>query len=170
MKNRGISPLVENSGIGPVVLAIAGFTAIVVGVHQGVLHVAPGYQGTINAGGEVLGRREWLLAGTGVVGIVGAAVALRRKRLSVVPVAVGGIVLFEALRTMILAANGLPYPLYSETTNRLSGEPIMFVFGAEPFLLIAGGVLLVGAGIAGLGGQRNREKRDEMSSPSSKAA
>ncbi|QLG62117.1 hypothetical protein [Halorarum salinum] len=154
----------------PVVLAIAGYAAIVVGIHQGVLHVAPGYQGTINAGGEVLGRREWLLTGTGVIGIGGAAVSLRRKRLSIVPAAVGGAVLFEACRTMIIAARSLPYPLYTETTYRFSGEPIMFVFGAEPFLLVAGGGLLVGAGIVGLRGRRNRESGDETSSPSSRAA
>ncbi|QLG61897.1 hypothetical protein [Halorarum salinum] len=169
MKNIGIVPVVKNRGISPVVLAIAGFAAIVVGIHQGVLHVAPGYQGTINAGGEVPGRREWLLAGMGIIGIVGAAVAPWRKRLSVVPVAVGGIVLFEAFRTMFVAANGLRYPLYTETTYPFSGEPIMFIFGAEPFLLVAGGGFLVGAGIVGLRGRRTRENRDEMSSPSSRA-
>lgn len=155
MKNRGTVPSVEPRGISPVVLAIAGFAAIVIGMHQGVLHVAPGYQGTINAGGEVPGLREWLLAGMGAVGIVGAAVSLRRKRLGVVPVAVGGVVLFEGVRTMVLAANGLRYPLYTETTYPFSGEPIMFIFGAEPFLLIAGGGLLVVAGFVGLRGQRD---------------
>ena len=153
----------------PIILASAGFAAIVVGVHQGVLHVAPGYQGTINAGGGVLGRREWLLAGMGAVGIVGATVSLRWKRLSVVPMAVGGVVLFEAFRTMIIAAHGLPYPIYTETAYRLSDDPVMFIFGAEPFLLVAGGVLLVSAGIVGLRGRRNREN-DETSSPSSTAA
>lgn len=154
----------------PIILASAGFAAIVVGVHQGVLHVAPGYQGTINAGGEVLGRRDWLLAGIGAVGIGGATVSLRRKRLSVVPVAVGGIVLFEAFRTMFIAAHSLPYPIYTETTYRRSDDPVMFIFGAEPFLLVAAGVLLVGAGIVGLRGRRSQENDDEASSPSSTTA
>ena len=154
----------------PVILASAGFAVIVVGVYQGVLHVAPGYQGTINAGGEVFSRREWLLAGMGIVGIGGAVGSLRRKQLSTVPMAVGAGVLFEAIRTMILAARGLPYPLYTETAYRTSGEPVMFIFGAEPFLLLAGGVLLVGAGIVRLRGQGPGENGEERSSPSSTTA
>lgn len=171
METRGMIPVVKERGTVPVVLAVAGFAAVVVGIHQGVVHVAPGYQGTINSGGgEVFDRRGWLLAGMGAAGIVGAAVSLRRKRLSVVPVAVGGGVLFEAFRTMILLALSLPYPLYTETTYRRSGDPVMFVFGAEPFLLVAGGILLVGAGFARLRRHTDRGRGDGVSSPSSTAA
>lgn len=165
-----ISRIVNNNGVSPIILSVAGFVTVVVGVHQGVFHVAPGYQGTINAGGEALGRREWLLAGVGAVGVVGAALSIRRKRLSVVPAVVGGIVLFEAFRTIIIAWNALPYPLFTETTYRRSGEPVMFILGAEPFMLMAGGVLLVGAGIAGIRGYTDRENGDEMSSPPSTSA
>ena len=160
----------RNNAMAPGILAIAGFVAIVVGIHQGVLHVAPGYQGTINAGGDPLGRREWLLAGVGALGVVGAVSSIRTKRLSAVPGAVGGVVLFEAFRTIVLAATGLPYPLFTETTYRTSGDPVMFILGAEPFLLVAGGVLFVGAGIVGSRIQRNRGNDDEMSSPSSRTA
>lgn len=159
----------NRNAVIPTALAVAGFAAIVVGITQGVLQVAPGYHGTINAGAEGFNRRDWLLAGMGVVGIVGAIVSLRRKSLSTVPVTVGGVVLFEAFRTMILAARGLHYPLYTQTTYRRSGDPVKFVFGAEPFLLVAGGVLLVGAGIVVLRGRGDRESGDEMP-PSPRAA
>ena len=159
--------LVESYGIGPILLSLAGFVAVVVGVQQGVLHVAPGYGGTINASEEVFGRRKWLLAGVGAVGVVGASLSSRRKRLSAVPIAVGGVVLLEAFRTTVLAATSLDYPLFTETAYRRSGEPVMFVLGAEPLLLAAGGVLLVGAGIVGLRAHGNRENDEEMSpSPS----
>ncbi|MFC4359002.1 hypothetical protein ACFO0N_13720 [Halobium salinum] len=169
MRNRRVIQILGDHGISPILISMAGFVAVVVGVHQGVLHVAPGYQGTIDAGGEVLGRREWLLVGVGTVGVVGAASSKRRKRLSAVPVASGGVVLFEAFRTVILAANGLPYPLFRETTYRSSGGPVMFILGAEPFLLVAGGVLLVAAGVGGRRLHRHRED-DEMSSAPSTSA
>ena len=158
-----------NNTVVPIALAIAGFGAIVVGIHQGVVHVAPGYQGTITTGGDVLRRREWLLTGMGAAGLVGAAVSLQSKRLSVVPVVLGGVVLFEAVRTMVLKAQSLPYPLYTETTYVLSGEPVMFIFGAQPFLLVAGGVLLVCAGLVGLRRESDRENGDGLSSSSSRA-
>ena len=170
MKNKGPVPFLQNHALGPVVIAVAGFAAIVVGIHQGVLHVAPGYQGVIDTGGEALDRRGWVLAGLGVAGIAGAAISVRRQRLAVLPVAVGGAVLVEAVRTIVLVASTLPYALYTETTYRSTGEPVMFVLGAEPFLLVAGGVLLVGAGIVGLRGQRERNGGDEVSSPSGAAA
>nr|WP_233340497.1 hypothetical protein [Haloprofundus sp. MHR1] len=170
MKVRTITRFVNNHGVSPIILSIAGFVTVVVGVHQGIFHVAPGYQGTINAGGEALNREEWLLVGVGAVGVVGAALSVRRKRLSVVPVVGGGIVLFEAFRTTIVAWSTLPYPLFTETTYRSSGEPVMFILGAEPFMLIAGGVLLVGAGIAGIRGYTDRENGNEMSSPPSTSA
>lgn len=170
MKNRTIRRFVEEHGLGPILLSMAGFVAVIVGVQQGVLHVAPGYQGTINASAEAFGRRKWLLAGLCVVGVAGAVVSIRRKRLAVVPVAVGGVLVFEAVRTTVLAATGLPYPLFAETTYRRSGEPVMFILGAEPFLLVAGGVLFVGAGIVRLREHRNREVGDDVSSPASTSA
>ncbi|MFC5367067.1 hypothetical protein [Salinirubrum litoreum] len=167
MKNRREETFVESYGVGPILLSVAGLVAVIVGVQQGVLHVAPGYQGTINASAEAFDRRKWLLAGVGIAGVAGAVASLRRKRLSVVPVAAGAVVVFEAVRTIVLAATGLPYPLFTETTYRRSGDPVMFVLGAEPFLLVAGGCLFVAAGVAGLRRRRGRETGDELSSPPS---
>jgi hypothetical protein len=131
----------------PVLLAVAGLAVTVIGVYQGLLHVAPGYEGTVMTGwdGE-LNHEERLLVGLAAVGVGGAAATRRWKRLAAVPVAMGGVVLFYALRATIQKV--LNVPLYTETTI-YSGDAVVFVLGAEPFLLVAAGLLLVGAGVAG---------------------
>lgn len=140
----------------PVVVAVGGFAAIVVGIHQGLVHVAPGYEGTIVSGwGGGLNHEERLLAWIGAVGIGGTVATLRWKRFALVPIGTGGVVLFYALRA--IAQYALEYPLYTETTTN-SGDPVVFIFGAEPFLLILGGVLLVGAGLLGWRQQTNRNR------------
>lgn len=137
----------DNRQLLPVALAVAGFVAIVVGIYQGLIHVAPGYEGRIMSGwGGELNHEELLLARVGVVGIVGAVAALRWKRLSLVPVAMGGVVLFYALRALVLTVQDTR--LYAETTT-YGGDSVVFILGAEPFLLLAGGGLLVSAGVVG---------------------
>jgi len=131
----------------PVALALVGFAAVVIGIHQGLVHVAPGYEGTIVTGwGRSLNHEERLLAGLGAVGVGGAVASLRWRRLVAVPAAVGGVVLFYALRAVIYTVQDPG--LYAETTTH-GGNSVVFVLGAEPFLLVAGGLLLVGAGVAG---------------------
>jgi hypothetical protein len=141
----------------PVALAVAGFAALVIGIFQGLIHVAPGYEGTIVSGwGGDLNHEERLLARLGGVGVVGAVATLRWKRLAVVPAAIGGVVLFYALRA--LAQKVLNVPLYTETTT-FGGEPVMFVLGAEPFLLVGAGALFVAAGLTGWRYHTDRENR-----------
>jgi hypothetical protein len=133
----------------PAVLALAGFVAIVVGVHQGLVHVAPGYEGTITTGWDgPLSHEEILLARLGLVGVVGAVGASRWRRLAVVPAATGAVVLFYALRAVLHYAQDPG--LYAPVTA-FGGESVRFVLGAEPFLLVAGGALLVAAGVVGWG-------------------
>jgi hypothetical protein len=145
----------KRSDVAPVVLAVAGFAAIAVGIHQGLVHVAPGYEGTIMTGwGGELNHEEWLLAWMGAIGIAGAAVSLRWRRLSMIPVVMGGIVLFYALRAVVYQFQNMK--LYTKTTI-YSGDTVVFILGAEPFLLIIGGLLLVAAGITGLRRHTNRE-------------
>ena len=132
-----------------------------IGIHQGLVHVAPGYEGTIVTGwGGKLNHEEVLLARLGAIGVGGTVAALRWKRLAVVPVAIGGVVLFYALRAILQKV--LNVPLYTETTT-FGGDPVVFVLGAEPFLLTVGGVLLVGAGITGWRRPAGRDEDDEMS-------
>jgi hypothetical protein len=131
----------------PVVLAVAGGVAIVVGIHQGLVHVAPGYEGTIVSGwGGKLNHEERLLAAVGAVGIAGSIAARRWRRLCVVPIAAGGVVLFYALRA--IGHWVWRTPLYVETSID-DGDPTVFVLGAEPFLLVIGGALLIAAGVLG---------------------
>ena len=138
----------------PAALAVAGFAAVVIGIHQGLVHVAPGYEGTIVTGwGGSLNHEERLLAGLGAVAIGGAVASLRWRRLAVVPVATGSVVLTSALRAVVNTFQDRG--LYTETTTD-GGNSVAFVLGAEPFLLVAGGLrlvagglLLVGAGVAG---------------------
>lgn len=138
---------------GPLLLGVLGCVAVVVGVYQGLVHVAPGYEGTIMSGWDgPLSHEEVLLAQLSVVGLGGVVAARRWRQLAGVPLAAGGIVLFYAFRAVVGLVQS-PRPLYREFSPRgggFAGEPVVFVLGAEPFLLVAGGLLLVGAGIAGL--------------------
>jgi hypothetical protein len=138
----------------PTVLALAGFVTIVVGVHQELVHVASGYEGTITTGWDgALSHEEVLLARLGLVGVVGAGAATRWRRLVVLPVATGAVVLFYTGRAVLHYA--LEPGLYAPVTA-FGGESVRFVLGAEPFLLVAGGLFLVGAGVVGwrAGGER----------------
>lgn len=158
----------RNRRLFPVVLAVGGFVAVAVGVYQGVIHVAPGYEGTIRSGwGGPLNHEEILLAQLSAVGIGGAVGALRWRRLAAVPIAAGGVVLFYAVRALLHQVQ--TRSLYTERATR-SGEPIMFVLGAEPFLLIAGGVLLVAAGVGGWRHRANRSDGSEHSTAPSSTA
>lgn len=158
----------RNSTVLPVVLAVAGFAAIVVGIHQGLVHVAPGYEGVIMSGwGGKLNHEERLLARIGAVGVGGTVAILRWKRLSIIPIAAGGVVLFYALRAILQWAQNVT--LYTETAT-YGGDPVLFILGAEPFLLIAGGLLLIGAGLMGWRQQRNRNDRSAPSQASSSTA
>ena len=152
-------------------MAVAGCAAIGIGVYQGLVHVAPGYEGTITSGwdGE-LSHEEVLLAQFGVVGVGGAVAAVRWKRLASVPFVMGGVVLFYTLRAMFGWFQSPGRPLYREFSPRapgFEGETVVFILGAEPFLLAAGGLLLMGAGIARVRLRTPGEEREEVTPPSS---
>lgn len=131
----------------PAGLAVAGVVAITIGISQGLVHVAPGYEGTITTGwGGELNHEERLFVQLGVLGVLGAAATLRWRRLAVVPAAMGAIVAFYAVRAVV---NYVRNPgLYTEV-SRYGGDPVVFVLGAEPVLLLLGGALLVAAGVTG---------------------
>jgi len=131
----------------PVALAVAGFVAIVVGIHQGLVHVAPGYEGTITSGWDgAPNHEERLLARLGLVAVVATVATLRWRRLALVPVAVGGVVLFYALRAV---GHYVWEPGLYTAVETYGGASLRFVLGAEPFLLVGGAVLLVVAGVRG---------------------
>jgi hypothetical protein len=134
---------------------------VVIGTRQGLVHVAPGYEGTITTGwGGDLNHEEHLLARLAIVGVGGTVTALRWRRLSVVPVATGVVILCYALRAVLQYA--LDPGLYVEMS--VGGVPTRTVLGGEPFLLVAGGALLVAAGVVGWRGTFERTV-DGVSSP-----
>ena len=143
----------EDNWLSPAVMAAVGFAAIVFGIYQGLVHVAPGYEGTIMSGWDgTPNHEEVLLVLAGGVGIGGAVAARKWKRLASIPVVMGGIVLFSMLRA-VLGQFRSPHSLYREYTLQPPGSEeytVMIILGAEPFLLAVGGLLLVGAGITGL--------------------
>ncbi|MEF8788973.1 MAG: hypothetical protein V5A61_02495 [Haloarculaceae archaeon] len=147
----------------PVAIAVAGATAIVIGIYQGLIHVAPGYEGTITSGwGGPLGHEERLLARVGVVGVGGAVASRRWKPFAAVPIVAGGVVLFYALRAVVQYARS-PGLLVEVSTY---GGPVRFVPGAEPFLLVAGGGLLVVAGAVGWRGPPNDAGESDLQAAS----
>jgi hypothetical protein len=132
-------------------MAILGCSAIVIGIFHGLIHVASGYEGMIMTGWDGdPNHEEILLAQLGVVGVAGSVAALRWNQIAIVPSVVGGIVLFYVIRTMVTlfqSPNIILYREFSPRTPGFEGETTFFVLGAEPFLLAAGGLLFVIAGI-----------------------
>jgi hypothetical protein len=141
----------EHHRLVPVAMAIAGLAAIGIGVYQGLVHVAPGYEGTIMSGWDgALSHEEVLLVQLGAFGVGSVVAGLRWKRLSILSIFVGSTVLFYAVRAVVDLFQS-PRPLYGEVSVQgagFEGDTVMFVLGAEPFLLVTGGLLLVGAGLA----------------------
>lgn len=127
--------------------AAAGFLTIVVGVHQSLVDVAPGFDGRIVTGWDrSLSQEERLLAALGGVGLAGAAGVTRWRRLAAVPVVVGSVVLLYTLRAV--GQYAMRPGLYTDVRLH-DGTTTRFVLGAEPFLLAGGALLLVIAGVAG---------------------
>jgi hypothetical protein len=128
-------------------MAAAGLLAIVVGVHQSLVDVAPGFDGRIVTGWDRgLSHEERLLAALGGLGAVSALGATRWRRLAAVPVAAGSVVLLFTLRAV--GQYAMRPGLYTDVRLH-DGSTTRFVLGAEPFLLAGGALLLVTAGIAG---------------------
>ncbi|MFC4449136.1 hypothetical protein [Halorussus aquaticus] len=159
--------------IVPVAMAVTGCLAVVIGVYQGLVHIAPGYEGTITSGwGGDLNHEEVLLVQLGAVGVVGTVGAARWKRLASVPVAMGSIVLFYPLRAVFHWFQSRSRPLYREFSPpapSYEGETVVIILGAEPFLVAGGGLLLVGAGIAAWRLRTPGEEGDGVTPPSSQA-
>ena len=130
-----------------VALAVVGFAAVAVGVYQELLHVAPGYEGMIETGwGGRINHEERLLTRLAGVGVVGTLVTLRWKYAAVVPVAVGSVELGYTLRAVLHYVRDPG--LYTQV-QKYDGSTTRLVLGAEPFLLVAGGLLFLGAGVVG---------------------
>ncbi|WP_247008476.1 hypothetical protein [Halorientalis litorea] len=130
----------------PAGVAAAGLAAVVVGIHTELLHFRPMYDSTIVTGwGRDLNHEERLLARLSGLALVGALASARWRRAAVLPLAVGGIVLFYVGRAVSYYLTPELYtglPVAGGTTGRR-------VFGAEPYLLALGALLFVGAAVLG---------------------
>lgn len=137
--------------------AVVGLLAVLVGVRQELLHVGAAHAGTVDTGWTgSLNHSERLLTRLAGLGAAGAVVAYRWRRVAVLPAATGGVVLYYALRAVLGYA--LDPGLYTEVTL-WSGRTTAYVLGAEPFLLAAGGLLLVASGLVGYGTGGDSERR-----------
>ncbi len=164
----------DRRALRPAGVAVAGTLAVVIGIHAELLHVRPTASGTIETGwGGSLNHEETLLAGLSLLGTVGALAASRWRRVALLPQAVGGVVLFYALRAVGIY---LSDPLLEVYTGLpvLDGTTGRVVFGAEPYLLILGGLLLIAGGVLGFHGrpgtgetrpQTPSRSRDSLSGP-----
>lgn len=130
-------------------LALAGFAAVALGVLQEGLHVAPGFEARIETGwGGPLNHEEILLRRIAAFGAAASLAAVRWRRIGAATAVSGIAVLYYPVRAIIEWNSELP--LYTTGTT-YDGRAIRFVLGAEPFLLLAGGALLVTAGVVSLG-------------------
>jgi hypothetical protein len=128
-------------------LALLGLLAVAVGVYQDLLRIVPAAAGTIEtAWGRHLVRGEYLLLLWAVIGGVGAVAAVRYRLAAVVPVVMGSIVLLGTGNTVLRYEREIG--LYTPVPTP-GGDGAQHALGAEPFLLVAGALLLVAAGAAG---------------------
>ncbi|WP_410765505.1 hypothetical protein [Haloferax sp. DFSO60] len=138
-----------------VAMAVVGLGAILVGIQQELLHIAPVYEGTIETGwGGRLNHEERMLAQLGCVGVGGAVATLRWKYAAVLPLVIGGVELGYPLRAVFSYARD---PGLYTVVQTYDGTSTKLILGAEPFLLVTGGLLLLGAGIVGWRSHTNRE-------------
>jgi hypothetical protein len=141
-----------------VVIAAAGLLTVVLGVHAELLHARPMYDVTVETGwGHLDGHPLWihslnheerLLASLSGVGLLGSVVATRWRPAAAMPAASGVIVVFYPVRAVVRWASSPQFGIYTGIPG--VGNPSgRFVLGAEPYLLVVGGLCLVGAGLVG---------------------
>jgi hypothetical protein len=137
-------------------LSIAALLAVAIGVHAELLHARPLYEFTIDTGwGIAPGHERWLhslnheerlLAQLTGLGVLGSIAATRWRRVAVIPGVMGVIVLFYPIRAVWHHATdtgiytGIPF--LGDPSSRV-------ILGAEAYLLVVGGVLLVGSAVVG---------------------
>ena len=115
-------------------VAALGLLLVVVGLFQELAHI-PNSEAVIVTGWDRgLSHEEWFLAYVAGAGLLGAVAGLQWPRWAgIVPVLSGGTIAFFALRA---------------ASHYYGPGPI--ALGLEPYLLVAGALCLIGAGVVGL--------------------
>ncbi|WP_254822170.1 hypothetical protein [Haloglomus halophilum] len=128
-------------------LALLGLLAVVVGVYQDLLRIMPASAGSIETPwGRDPTQGEYLLLLWAGIGVVGAVAAIRWRLAAVAPAVMGSIVLLGTGNTVLRYEREIG--LYTPVPTP-GGDRAQHALGAEPFLLVAGALLLVGAGGVG---------------------
>ena len=131
----------------PVGLAFVGLVTVLVGLHQDLLTVRAAYDGTVTTGwGRDLNHTERKLGLLATVALPVAAAAARYRYAGYLVQAAGAAVTWAALSASV---HWLLDPVVYSGLPVAGGTSGAFVLGAEPYLLLVGGLLLVAAGVAG---------------------
>jgi len=129
-------------------LSVVGLAAVLVGVHTESLHAAASSGYTVQTGWDgPLNYQELELIELAALGVLGALAAVRWQRAAYGTLLAGGLVLVYPLR--FLADR---FESVSQGLDVGGGTTIDVSFGAEPYLLLFGGTVLVLAGVAGVRG------------------
>jgi len=145
---RSVTNATPATTLVPVALAVAGLVTILVGVHTDSLHVKPMYDYTVTTGWDgPLNYQEREMLELAAIGVLGTLAALRWRRVAYGAIAAGALVLVYPVRFLTRRIGSV-----TEGMVVFGGETIELSYGAEPFLLLLGGTLLVLAGVAGVGG------------------
>jgi hypothetical protein len=128
----------------PTGLALAGLVVVLLGLHQELLTARAAGGPTVTTGwGRGLNHEERLLGALATAALPLAAAAARVRRIGYVVATAGGVVAGVALWA---AGSWLAEPWVS---TGVPGDAGTVVLGAEPSLLVLGGLVLVASGLVG---------------------
>jgi len=135
-------------GLVPVAISVGALATVFVGVHTESLHAAAASGYTVQTGWDgPLNYQELELVELAALGVLGALAAVRWRRAAYGTLLAGGLVLVYPIR--FLADR---FESVSQGLDVGGGTTIDVSFGAEPYLLLFGGTVLVLAGVAGIRG------------------
>lgn len=137
----------ESRDVIPAGLALTALALVVVGIHQELLTTRFAGGPIIETGwGGDLSYQERQLGALVAGALPVAAASARYRRAGYLVQAVGAVVLGA---TLLATTHWIGQPEVYTGLPVAGGASGVFVLGAEPYLLVVGGLLLVGAGVAG---------------------
>jgi len=147
-RGRPVSGSLSTTALVPVALSVAALVTILVGVHTDSLHVEQMYDYTVTTGWDgALNYQEREMIELAAIGVLGTLGALRWRRVAAGAIVAGALVLVYPVRFFTRGSRSVTGEMVV-----FGGETIELYYGAEPYLLVLGGLLLVLAGVVGLRG------------------